>query len=137
MAEQLTAHALEALDGEPSSFTDVVGTEFMQHASDGDWVREHSRHLPHAPVMVDRFELSRVKKGIPIGHVDNEIIILRSWIREFREESPRMQVMIVLVDLSDGLADLQVCLKIIHPVLLRAVYWHSAVGTFKVRMSGR
>lgn len=131
-AVELTAHALEALDGEPSTFTDVVGTELMQHACDGDRVREHPRHLPHASIVVDGFELSRIEKSIPIGHVDDEIIILRSGIREFGEESPRMQVMIVLVDLPEGVADLQVCLEVIHPVLFRAVYWDSAVGAFKV-----
>lgn len=44
--------------------------------------------------------------------------------------------MIILVDLANSFADLEMSLEIIHPVALGAVDGDTAIGTFKVRMGG-
>lgn len=106
----------------------------MQHAPNSQWIRQHARHLPHATITVDRLELARIHERIPVRHVHHVRIILDTRVRKLRKEPPRVQVVVVLVDLSDCLADFQVCLEIIHPVALVAVNRDPAVRTLKVRM---
>lgn len=45
--------------------------------------------------------------------------------------------MIVFIDLSNCLTDLQMGLEIIHPMALGAVNRNTAVGTFEMRVRGR
>lgn len=90
----------------------------MQDTSDGLRVGEHASDLAHGAVRVDSVELARVHVGIPIGHVDDEVIILDARVGEFRKEAAGVQVVVILVDLADGLADLEVSLEVIHPVAL-------------------
>ncbi|KAF5014045.1 hypothetical protein F66182_15108 [Fusarium sp. NRRL 66182] len=42
--------------------------------------------------------------------------------------------MIIFVDLSNCLADLEMGFIVVHPVFLRAIQWDAAVGTFEVGM---
>jgi hypothetical protein len=45
-----------------------------------------------------------------------------------------VQVVVVLIDLAQSVTDLEVSLKVIHPMALGAVDWHTAIGALEVRM---
>lgn len=59
----------------------------MQNTSDCLRVGEHASDLAHRAVGIDSIELARVHVGIPIGHVDDEIVILDARVGELREEA--------------------------------------------------
>lgn len=58
----------------------------MQNTSNCERVGEHSRYLSHASIIVDRFEFSCVQESVPIRHVNDEVIVLQSGVRELREK---------------------------------------------------
>ncbi len=93
--------------------------------------------MSHAPVRVDRYEIPRVQERVPVGHVHQSFLHLGPGIFEFGEYSSRPQVMVVLVDLPQGIADLQVFLVVVLPVLLAAVNGYAAVRAFEVDMGRR
>lgn len=107
----------------------------MQDTSNGLWVGEHASDLAHRAIGIDSVKLARVHVGVPIGHVDNKIVVLDARVGEFRKEAPGVQVVVVLVDLADGFAYFEMSLKVIHPMPLGAVDGNTAIGTFKVCMS--
>lgn len=109
----------------------------MQNTSDRQRVRKHSSHLSHASVMIDRIKFPCIKESVPIGHVNDKVIVLRPWVGELGEKAPRTKVVVILVDLSDGVTDFQVRLEIIHPVFLRTVDGNATVGALKVRVGRR
>jgi len=109
----------------------------MQDTRNGLRVGEHAGDLTHRTVGVDSVKLASVHVGIPIGHVDDEIVILHARVGELREEAAGVQVVVILVDLAHGLADLKVGLEVVHPMALRAVDRNTTVGAFEVRMGRR
>ena len=109
----------------------------MQDTRNGLRVRQHASDLTHRPVRIDRLKLPRIHVRIPIGHIDHVVIVLHSRVRKLREEPARVQIVIILIDLPNSLAHLQMSLKIIHPVALGTVDRDAAVGTFEMRMSRR
>lgn len=130
----LTTQTLQALSRQSASLVHSIRTQFMYNTRNRSRIRQHSRHLPHTPLIINCLEFPRIQESIPIRHVHHEIIILWSGVREFREEATRDQVMIIFVDLSDCLADLEMGFKVVHPVFLRAIQRDTAVGTFEVGM---
>lgn len=106
--------------------------ELVQDAPDGHWVGEQPRGLAHAPVRVDGLEIPRVQEGVPVGHVHHGLLQLRAGVLELGEEPAGPQVVVVLVDLPQGVAYLEVGLVVGHPVLLAAVYRHAAVRALEV-----
>lgn len=104
----------------------------MQHTSNTHRICQHARNLPHTPITIDRLELARIHERIPICHVDHVRFVLHARVREFREKASRVQVMVVLVDLSDCIADFQVRFEILHPVALAAVDRDPAVRALEV-----
>mgnify|MGYP007098529955 CR=1 FL=1 len=58
----------------------------MQDTSDCERVREHSRYLSHASVIVNRLKFSCVEESVPIRHVNDKVIVLQSGVRELREK---------------------------------------------------
>lgn len=117
----LTSRALEPFDSKSAAFSDMVRAQLVQYAAYRKRIREHPSHLPQASVMIDRVEFPRVQECVPVCHVDNKIVILRAWVGELREEPTRVQIVVIFVYLPDRLTDLQMCLKVIHPMSLRAV----------------
>jgi hypothetical protein len=107
----------------------------VQDTADSLRVSEHASNLAHGAIVVDSLEFTGVQVRIPVGHVDDKIIILRTGVIELREEATRMQVMVILIDLAKGITDLQVGLEVIHPVALGAVDGNTAVRTLEMRMS--
>lgn len=107
----------------------------MQDTADCLGVGEHAGNLTHGAVVVDSREFTGIEESIPVSHVDNEVIILRTGVIEFREGAAGVQVMVILVDLAQSVANLEVSLEVIHPVFLGAVDWYTAVGALEVRMS--
>jgi len=107
----------------------------VQDTADGLGVGEHASHLAHGAIIVDSLEFTGIQISIPVRHVDDEVIILRTGVIELGEEATRMQVMVILIDLAKGIADLEMSLEVIHPVAFGAVDGDSAVRTLKMRMS--
>lgn len=66
----LTTKALQSFHRQTAAFTDAVRTQFMQHAPYRCRVRQQPCGLSHAPVLVDRLELSRIQERVPICEVD-------------------------------------------------------------------
>lgn len=109
----------------------------MQDTRNGLRVGEHAGDLAHGTVRVDSIKLASVHVGIPIGHVNDKVVILHARVGEFGEEAAGVQVMVILVDLAHGLADLEVSLEVVHPMALRAVDRDTTVGAFEVRVGRR
>lgn len=107
----------------------------MQDACKGHWVGQKLGQLSHASVIVHGIELSREHERIPIGHVDNNLLLLRTGILEFGEEPARYQIMVVLVDLLQGVTNFDMIFKILCPVVFAAVYGNTTIGTLEVHMS--
>ena len=109
----------------------------MQHTPNGKWIGKHAGDLSHAPITINGIEFTRVHVRIPVGHVDHGIDILRARIGEFREETTRTKIVVILIDLSQGIAHLEMRFEIVDPMLLGAVHGYSTVGTLKVDMLRR
>ena len=109
----------------------------MQHATNGDRVCQQSRHLSHGTLIVDGVEFTRVQHGVPICQVDLCLIHGRSRVFEFGEEASRHQVVVILVDLSQLVADLQMCLVVVGEMILGTRDGDAAIGTFISDMCGR
>lgn len=78
----------------------------MKNAAYRYRVGKQSGDLSHVPVVVNSFKFSRVEKRVPIGHVDSSFFQLRSCVFEFGEEPSGAKVMVILVDLSQCVANL-------------------------------
>jgi hypothetical protein len=109
----------------------------MKDAPNGKRIRQQSCCLPQTPVVVDGIEVPRVKEGVPVGHVNEGFLHLWPCILELREKTTRPEVVVVLVDLAQGIANLQVSLIVVGPVFLAAVHRDAAVGALKVDVSWR
>jgi hypothetical protein len=133
----LTTEALQALGRHPPVLADVVGTQLVDDTGDGHGVRQQLGRLPHLPVLVERIEVARVQVCVPARHVHQDLLHLRLGELELAEEAPTAQVVIVLVALPQHVADLQVCLVVVRPVLLAAVHRDAAVGALEVYVGGR
>lgn len=106
----------------------------MQDAADRDRIGQESRGLSHIPIVVDGLEVSRVQERIPVRHVDHGLLQLRPGKVELGKQAARPQVVVVLVDLSQGIADLQVVLVVGHPVLFGAVHRYATVRALEVNV---
>jgi hypothetical protein len=53
------------------------------------------------------------------------------------EHSARPEIVLVFIDLPEGIADLQVVLIIIHPVLFAAVHSNATIRALKVHIRRR
>jgi hypothetical protein len=51
------------------------------------------------------------------------------------EHAARPEIVVILVDLSEGIANLQVILIVVHPMLLAAVHGKPAIRTLKIDVS--
>jgi len=104
----------------------------VKDARDRYRVREEASRLSHAAIRVDGLKGSCVEKGVPVGHVDEGILDLGSGIFELGEPPARPKIVVVLVDLAQRVADLEMLFVVRSPVLLAAVYRDAAVGALKV-----
>src|SRR3569833_4619226 len=103
----LTAKAFQTLRSESATRSDVVRTEFVKYAPDSDGIRQEPRHLPHASVVVDSRKVSRVEKRVPVGHVFVCFFFLWFCFVFLGENPPGTEVMVVLVDMPQSIANLQ------------------------------
>lgn len=133
-AGQLTAEALESLWGHSTTLADVVRTQFVDDTGNGHGVGEKLCGLSHLSVLVERIEVSCVQICIPAGHVHEDLFHLGLSELELLEESPTTQIMIVLVRLAQYVADFQMCLVVVRPVLLAAVNRYPAVWALEIYM---
>jgi hypothetical protein len=109
----------------------------VQHATNRDRVCQQSCNLSHGTLIVDCIEFTRVQHGVPICQVDLRLIHSRSRVFKLGEEASRHQVVIILVDLSQLVADLQMCLVVVGKMILGTRDRNAAIGTFIADMCGR
>lgn len=115
----------------------VVGTQFVKDTADRGRVCEETSSLAETALVVDGVELARVQHGVPVGQVDLSLIDLRAGVFELGEEAARDEVVVILVDLAQGIADGQVGLVVVGQVLFTACYGNTTVGTFVADMCWR
>lgn len=106
----------------------------MQHAAHRDRVGQQPCNLPHCPLVVDSIELSRVHEGIPVRQVDLRLVHCGRWIFEFGKEAPRDQVVIILVDFPELVANLKMCFVVVGKMLFGARHRNATVGAFITNM---
>lgn len=107
----------------------------MQNASQRQGICQQPSNLPHTPVFIDRFVLSGVEIRVPARHVDQYFIYLRPRVLELWEPSSRSQIMVILVDLFQSVAYLEMSFKVICPVLFTAVHRDATIRTLKLDVS--
>lgn len=132
-----TAEALESFGSHSSVFANVVRAQLVDNTGDGHGVSEELRSLSHFPVFVKSIKVSSIQVCIPARHVDQDFFHLGLSELKFFEESPTSQVVVVFVRLSQYIADLQMCLVVICPVLLATVDWYPAVRALEIYMGRR
>lgn len=118
----------ETFGREAVAFFVVVWAEFREDAGDGDGVGEEFRGLAEGAVVVDGFEFARVEEGVPVCHVDEGFFHLRAGVFEFGEEAAGAEVVVVFVDLAEGVADFHVRFVVVGPVFFGAGDGDAAVG---------
>ena len=131
-----TAEALQSLGCHAPVLPDVVGTQLIQNTRDRDGVCQQLCRLAHLSVLVQRVKVSGVHVCIPTCHVDQNLLHLGLRKLELLEETPTSQIMVVFVDLFQNVADLQMRLVVVGPVLFTAVYWYTTVWTLEIYMGG-
>ena len=132
-----TAQTLQSLSRQTVLPPNTIRTQLMQHARNGLRIRKHAGNLTHGAIRIDRLKLAGIHISIPIGHVDDKVIILHTGVRELGEETARVQIMIILIDLANRITNLEVGLEIVHPVTFRAVDRHTTVRAFEMRVRRR
>jgi len=109
----------------------------VQDATDSNGVGKYPGRLAHAALRVDSLELARVQEGIPAAEVDQSLVELNTGILKLGKVAARMQVVVVLVDLAQDIAHLQVPFVVVGPVLFAAIERDAAVGTLKLGVLGQ
>lgn len=127
MGNRLTGETAQSLIHQPVS--ERVRREFVDDTGDGGGVGEQLRGLTQLPVIVDCQRPARVQERIPVRHVDQLLLDLLAGVFKLREEPAGTQVVLVLVRLLEGVADEQMVLVILRPVLLRAVRGNTTIRT--------
>lgn len=130
----LTTHTLQSLWCETTAGSDAIRTQLVQDTADGLRVGKHAGDLAHGTVIVDSLVFTSVQESIPVCHVDDKVVILWTGVVELGEEATGVQIVVIFVDLAECVTDLEVSLKVIHPMALGAVDWDATVGAFEVRM---
>jgi hypothetical protein len=128
----LTTEALQALRRHATVLPEIVRAQLVYDTGDGDGIRQQLGSLAHLPVLVQRVKVPGVEIRVPAGHVHQDLLHLRLGELEFLEEPPAPQIVVILVRLSQYVADPQVCFVVIRPVLLAAVHRYATVGTFEI-----
>lgn len=131
----LTAETFQTFRCETTSFSYVVGTEFMDHAANGHRVREEFGYLPQAALFIDGVIIPRIEICVPIHHVDQRL--LYPWIRvlEFGEISVGPHIVVILVDLPQGIAYFDMVFEVVYPMVFTAINRDPAVWTLKFDVS--
>lgn len=88
--------------------------------------------MAQGSLVIDGAELSGIKESIPVSHVDQDLLDLVSWVLELREEAAGAEIVVVLVDLTKSVADFQVLLIVLCPVLFATCYRNTTVRALKV-----
>jgi len=107
----------------------------MNDAPDCDGVCQEPGRLSHASVVVDGFELSSIQESIPIGHINQGLLHLWPSIFELGEETAGSKIVVILIDLAQGVADLEMFLVVAGPVLGTAIHRNATVGALKIDTS--
>lgn len=134
---RLTAEALQALGRHAAVLADVVGTQLVEDAGDGHWVRQQLGGLAHLAVVVEGVVVAGVEVRVPAAHVDQDLLHLRLGELELIEDAAAVQIVVVLVALAQHVADLEMGLVVVGPVLLAAVDGDAAVRALEVDVGGR
>jgi len=79
--------------------------------------------------------LPRIHKRIPVQQIHNRLRKLLCTKLELGEDPTRPQIMLVFVDLSQGITNLKVRLVVVHPVAFAAVHRNTTIRAFEVHMS--
>lgn len=106
----------------------------MQHAPNRDRIRQQPSHLTHTPLFVHRIELARIEHSIPVRQVDLGLVELWTGVLEFREEPPTEEIVVILVDLAEYVADFQMTGIVVGEMLGAAGDGDAAVGTLVADM---
>ena len=106
----------------------------MDDAADCHGIGEKPGSLPQASFVVHGFVLAGVEIGVPGVHVGQTLLHLLRWVFKFGEEAAGVEVMVIFVGLTEGVADFQVAFVVVCPVVFAAVCWDSAVGAFETDM---
>lgn len=100
----------------------------MQDAADSDGIGEQTGGLSQTPLVVNGTKLPRIQKCIPVGHVDLGLVNLARWILKLGEEAARDEVVVVLVNLTQGVADFEMAFVVVNKMLLAARDGDATVG---------
>lgn len=100
--------------------SNIVGTEIVDHAADGNRIGKQLCSLSELSLSVDGVEFARVKKSVPVGEINLLLFHLWAGILEFFEEAPGAQIVVIGIDFAEDVADLDVSFKVISPMLFTA-----------------
>lgn len=109
----------------------------MENATQCQGICQQSRRLPHGSVGVYGLKLPCVQQRIPICQVHQDLFQLWSRVLEFRKVPARPQVVVIFIDLPQGIADLHVPLVVVSPMLFAAVCCNAAIRAFESNVCGR
>jgi len=73
--------------------------------------------LTHTALVVNSVEFSRKQQRIPVHKIDLRLFDGWSRIIEFRKEATRDKVMVVFVDLTENVADLEMRFVVVCEML--------------------
>lgn len=131
-----TTKTLEPFGGETPSALEIVGTKLMKNAANCNGICQKSSDLAHGSVRVDSIEFATVHESVPVGHVHSGIVELEIRQISLMKDSSRAKIMIVFVDLAQSIANFQMLLVMVHPMLLAAVYGNAAVRALEINLRG-
>lgn len=106
----------------------------MQHTPNRNRIRQQPGYLTHTPLLVHSIELARIEHSVPIGQIDLGLVQLGTGVLEFREKPPTEEIVVILVDLAEHVADLEMAGVIVREVLGAAGDGDAAVGTLVADM---
>jgi hypothetical protein len=115
----------------------IVRAQFVKNAGNSGRVCEQASSLAETALIIDGVELARVQHGIPVGQIDLGLVDLRTRVFELGEEASRDKVVIILIDLTEGIADGQVGFVVVGQMLFTASYGNATVRAFITDVCGR
>jgi hypothetical protein len=109
----------------------------VKNGADGDRVSEQTSCVPETAFLVHSTKLSCIQKSVPVGKVYDLLFHASFGILEFVHLPAAPEIVIILVDLPEGVTELQVVLVVICPVFFRARGRYAAVWALVLDMSRR
>lgn len=100
-----TAKALQSFWCHASILPDIIGTQLIENTGNGHRICQELCRLPHLTVLVERIKVTSVQVRVPACHIDQNLLHLGLSELELAEEAPTPQIVVILVDLPQHIAD--------------------------------